>query len=150
MRVDQRAPLAQPGAAGFQRRAGSGERFSVAQGPARSGAAAVAAGLASVDALLALQGEDPLGERRRRQARRGHDLLDRLDRLKAALLGGLVPAEELTCLAAGLAAGPGPSGDPRLDEVLGHIELRAAVELAKLGAGERMASPARPGRAPAL
>ena len=41
-----------------------------------------------LDTLLAVQAQEDSGERKRRQARRGQDLLDGLDRLKAALLSG--------------------------------------------------------------
>ncbi|MEE7476774.1 hypothetical protein MHIMP23_10640 [Methylobacterium hispanicum] len=71
-------------------------------------------------------------ERRRRSVRRGHDLLDGLDRLKAALLGGRVAAQDLRAIAGRLSERVGESGDPRLDGLMAEIELRAAVELAKL------------------
>ena len=82
---------------------------------------------------LAVQAEEDGQQRRRRQARRGTDLLDGLDRLKAALLSGRVQISELERLKAMLSIRRETTGDPRLDEVLAHIELRAAVELAKLG-----------------
>jgi len=80
-----------------------------------------------------LQGEGDPAERRRRFAKRGHDLLDGLDRLKAALLSNRVPTADLQRIAAQLAERRDLSGDPRLDDLLSHIELRARVELAKLG-----------------
>jgi hypothetical protein len=83
--------------------------------------------------LLAVQEQGDQQERRRKQARRGHDLLDGLDRLKAALLAGRVLPSELERLRATLTQQREATDDPRLDEVLAHIELRAAVELAKLG-----------------
>jgi hypothetical protein len=64
---------------------------------------------------------------------RGYRLLDDLDRIKAALLSGAVPTSELLRLAAALGEAREQSGDPGLDEVLAHIDLRAQVELAKLG-----------------
>jgi hypothetical protein len=83
---------------------------------------------------LALQGEGDPAERRRRTLKRGHDLLDGLDRLKAALLfSSRVPTTDLLRLAGQLAEHADLSGDPRLDELISHIELRAKVELAKLG-----------------
>jgi hypothetical protein len=114
----------------------SGQRFSL---DAKTGAgeakkAASAAPLVTMDALLAVQGqEDDRPERRRRSLRRGHELLDGLDRLKAALLSGQVAAGELQNLVSQLAAQRQASGDAGLDEVVAHIELRAQVELAKLG-----------------
>jgi Class II flagellar assembly regulator len=101
---------------------------------AKTGSAAPAVPLATVDALLALQGEGDPADRRRRSVQRGHDLLDALDRLKAALLSGRVPTADLRTIAARLAERRDLSGDPRLDDILSHIELRARVEMAKVGA----------------
>lgn len=78
-----------------------------------------------------LQAEEDGGERRRRSARHGQDLLESLDELKAALLSGRVCGRDLRRVAERLAAiGPG-SGDPRLDGIVAQISLRAQVELAK-------------------
>jgi len=113
-----------------------GQRFSVgSKGEATDTKKATsAAPLVTMDALLAVQGqEEDRTEHRRRSLRRGHDLLDSLDRLKAALLSGRVEAAELKGLVGQLAAQRASSGDPGLDEVVAHIELRAQVELAKLG-----------------
>lgn len=133
IRIDQRAAIASTGAAS-RGKTTSGAAFRL---PAREtattaqGAAVSHAG--SLDGLLAVQAEEDGQERRRRQARRGYDLLDGLDRLKAALLSGRVQIAELERLKAMLSARRETTDDPRLDEVLAHIELRAAVELAKLG-----------------
>ncbi|ACA18540.1 conserved hypothetical protein [Methylobacterium sp. 4-46] len=135
MRVDPRIVTAAPGG-GVRRPAEGPQAFAVApeaapRGPTSAGGAATLAGL---DAILTLQSQpDDPGERRRRSARRGHDLLDALDRLKAALLGGRVSTQDLKAIAARLAERGGASGDPRLDDLIGQIELRAEVELAKLG-----------------
>jgi hypothetical protein len=82
-----------------------------------------------------MQGDDP-AERRRRSFKRGSDLLETLDSLKAALLSGRVGHAQLQRLAAQVTARGGSSGDAGLDEVVAHIELRAQVELAKLAAGK--------------
>jgi hypothetical protein len=134
IRIDQRAAITSTSAT--QRgRAGSGAGFSLPS--SRESAAGTQAGAVghagSLDGLLALQAEENGQERRRRQARRGQDLLDGLDRLKAALLSGRVQIAELDRIKAMLSARREASDDPRLDEILAHIELRAAVELAKLG-----------------
>ncbi|KMO39429.1 flagellar assembly protein fliX [Methylobacterium variabile] len=134
MRVDTRlaaAPLS-----------GAGPRSLPAGGVFTLGAEAVrvptsaggAVPLAGLSAILTLQSQDEVsGDRRRRATKRGHDILDALDRLKAALLGGRVAASELKAIAGRLAERAGSTGDPRLDDLIGHIELRAQVELAKLG-----------------
>lgn len=132
IRIDPRRPVLGAGSAGQARRAGAS--FAL---PGQEAGSATQAGAVShagsLDGLLALQAEGDAQERRKRQARRGHDLLDGLDRLKAALLSGRVQIAELERLKATLSLRRESTDDPRLDEVLAHIELRAAVELAKLG-----------------
>ncbi|CAN5347506.1 flagellar assembly regulator FliX [soil metagenome] len=133
IRIDQRAPISNAGPAGSARRTG-GAAFTL---PTKEGAASArSAGVSAsgpMDSLLAVQAyEEPL-ERKKRQAKRGHDLLDGLDRLKAALLSGRVEIAQLEQIRANLALRRETTDDPRLDDVLAHIELRAAVELAKLG-----------------
>ena len=134
MRVDPKSSLPPAAASGAQRRGLAGQRFALAEnGGGTASGVASAAPLASMDALLALQGEGDPGERKRRSVQRGNDLLDALDRLKAALLSGRVSTADLQAIAARLAQRRDVSGDPRLDELLSHIELRAQVEMAKLG-----------------
>src|SRR5690349_21173257 len=56
---------------------------------------AAASGVGNVtalDTILALQAEEPLGQRRARQARRGRAVLDALERLEEGLLSGRAPA----------------------------------------------------------
>lgn len=123
-------------AAGAMRPESPGQaRFEVASGKPGSRAAPVrsSAPLAALDAILALQQEDDPSERRRRSARRGREILDGLDGLKAVLLTGRVPATELGRVVRGLTDRREPSGDPELDAIVDAIELRARVELAKLG-----------------
>jgi hypothetical protein len=91
--------------------------------------------LGSVDALLALQQVDESLERKRKAVRRGGRLLDLLDRLKLALLGGELGEGELKALATAVQEQRGATGDPTLESVLDQIETRAAVELAKRGVG---------------
>jgi hypothetical protein len=136
MRVDPKFFAAAPTAAAPQKRPAGAERFA----PSSGGSAAKASGpvaatsLATMDAILALQGEGDPAERRRRSLKRGHDLLDALDRLKAGLLAGRIAVDDLKGLVARLSDRPESTGDPGLDDVLAHIELRARVELAKLAA----------------
>ena len=86
------------------------------------------AGLAG---LLAVQAVGEPVERRRRAVRRGHDLLERLEELRLGLLDGSVPLASLRRLRLDLVRSE-PVDEPVLREVLAAIELRAAVELAKL------------------
>lgn len=94
---------------------------------------ATATGPVALDALLSLQ-EMPtdLGDRASAR-RRGEDLLDALEELRLGLLRGGVSRETLSRLMQLASEQAAQSDDPRLSEVLQEIELRAAVELAKLG-----------------
>lgn len=101
---------------------------------ARSAAAAAgAAPVAGLDALLALQQADPEAERRSKARRRGLSLLDRLDDLRLALMGGVMSDGVLDRLAAELADRSEPVADPALAALLEDIDLRVQVELAKRG-----------------
>lgn len=116
-----------------RRSAGAGFRVAAdeATGPTSASAPPMAA--ASLDALVALQGIDDPRDRRRRAVRRGSSTLDALDALKLGVLSGQLDTAALDRLKSASVGLAGASGDPRLDGVLAEIELRAAVELAKLG-----------------
>ena len=58
--------------------------------------------------------------------------LDALDELKIGLLGGNLSPATLTKLKSAAAFLKDASGDTGLDTVLGEIELRVEVEIAKL------------------
>jgi hypothetical protein len=105
-------------------------------GAPASTALGAAAPLASLDALLALQELPDPTERRRRALRRGHRLLDHLDELRLALIDGEIPLTTLQGLRGQLRQrGDLPDDDPLLAALLGEIELRVEVELAKLEVG---------------
>jgi len=115
------------------RRAASGG-FSVDEGETPKSAAAATSlrTVGGIDALLALQGEEGPGERRRRAVKRGGIALDALDELKVGVLSGAPEPATLTRLKAVTAGLRDGSGDPGLDEVLAEIELRVEVEIAKM------------------
>jgi hypothetical protein len=115
------------------RRAPAGE-FNVAADTAARPAASPTGlrAVAGIDALIALQGIEDPGERRRHAIKRGRLALDTLDELKVGLLGGdltAVTLQKLKAVAAHLKDG---SGDKDLDGVLAEIELRVEVEIAKM------------------
>jgi hypothetical protein len=117
-------------------RAGSG--FALDGTEAGRGAAALSgpASLTAVDALLALQeagGADDALHSPRRAIARGEQMLDILDDIKVALLGGQVPQAKLQRLLRAVESEQAGVRDPELADILGHIELRARVELAKFG-----------------
>lgn len=89
--------------------------------------------LLHLSGILALQ--DALsndGERRSLTRQRGEAMLADLDRLRDALLAGRISPEDVAALTQRLRERQGISDDPALDEIVGEIELRAEVELAKL------------------
>lgn len=92
----------------------------------RAAAPTLAAG-----AILALQSVDDVQQRRARHLRRGHDSLDALERLKLGLLEGRAPGEVRTALSR-LYANRETTGDDALDTIMDAIDVRVAVELAKL------------------
>jgi len=103
------------------------------EAPRNTAAAGSLRAVSTVDALIALQGVEDPRERRKRAVARGRKALDVLDTLKLAVLDGSLDRSTLARLkvaAEGLTEG---TGDPGLDGVLGEIDLRVAVELAKAG-----------------
>jgi hypothetical protein len=87
--------------------------------------------ISTVDALIALQ-DDPK-ERKKRALVKGRNALDVLDTLKLGLLDGSVDQSTLARLKVASEGLTEMSGDSGLDVVLGEIDLRVAVELAKAG-----------------
>lgn len=115
-------------------RAGGAFSLSTAGGAERAAASAATTGagaVTDVSALMALQGVEDPTERRRRAIRRGGGLLDRLDDLKLAMLGGEAGEAALERLARQVREDRPEDADPGLNAVLDQIDLRAAVELAK-------------------
>ncbi len=107
-------------------------------GTALTGETGAAASLQGASAMPAVEGLLTLQEiadgqgGKKRALQRGEKLLDALDGLRHALLAGALPRAQLETLAR-LAAETTPLvEDARLQEILGEIEVRAAVELAKL------------------
>ncbi len=72
-------------------------------------------------------------ERGSRAVKHGRRALDALDELKLGLLSGTLDQATLLRLKSVSGDLKGRSGDERLDQVLGEIDLRVAVELAKAG-----------------
>ena len=91
-------------------------------------------GVSALSALLGAQEVEEDGERasRRKLAQRGADILDKLEEIRRDILAGGVPRERLENLAQSLHQRRAHVSDPRLIEIIDEIELRAAVEIAKL------------------
>jgi Class II flagellar assembly regulator len=122
------------GATGAGRTAAAGTRFTLgdAAGTNRPSGMQAAAPAGALDGLLALQAAGDVVERRKKAMRRGHGILDSLDRLKIGMLSGDVSAAQLQGLRQQLKQQRDAADDPALDELLAHVDLRAEVELAKM------------------
>lgn len=84
-----------------------------------------------VQAMLALQEAPDATDHASRGLVHGSELLQLLDQVRIGLLSGGIPRQTLKKLAADLKSRQHETADPRLAQVLGEIELRARVELAK-------------------
>ena len=99
---------------------------------ARHAAPAALRTVGGIDALIALQGLEDATERRKQAVKRGRVALDALDELKIGLLGGTLSQATLSKLRSAAGLLKDGSGDAGLDTVLGEIELRVEVEIAKM------------------
>ena len=88
--------------------------------------------IAALDSILMLQGMDDSTEGRSKGLAHGEQLLDLLDSVRDGLLAGGIPRATLNKLAAAVTRRHDAFADPKLQDVLDQIELRAHVELAKL------------------
>jgi hypothetical protein len=135
MRVTDRSPIANvQGTSTTNKSSAASSRFTLGGGDAtgKTSSTQAAAPAGALEGLLALQAVGDTLERRKRAMRRGHNLLDSLDKLKIALLSGRVSAASLEILSAQLKQKRESVDDPRLEDILSHVELRAEVEIAKL------------------
>ena len=115
------------------RRAGGGQ-FSLGSTPAAAAASGVASSqsIQGIEAILSIQSVEDSTAGRRHALAEGEEILDLLEDLKLGLLTGSVPLEKVRRLADTVARRTA-SGDADVDRLLDEIELRAQVELAKLG-----------------
>jgi len=88
--------------------------------------------LCDLQALIALQAFEEPKERRKKAVKRGFDLLDVLEGVKLDLLVGRIEVDRLERLVSML-GNKVETGDSELDGLMEEIDLRARVELAKLG-----------------
>lgn len=112
---------------------GGGGGFQVAASAPKANVAATTSSAAttSVGALLAVQEVTDASAEKRRGLARGKDLLQELEQIRLGLLLGAVPRARIERLMRLLKERRGGYADPRLDEIVAEIEVRAAVELAK-------------------
>ncbi len=86
----------------------------------------------SVDAILALQAVDEPLIAKKKAIRRAHSMLDILEDIRLDLLSGGVSEGRLNKLLAHVQQAK-INSEPKINSLLEDIELRARVELAKLG-----------------
>jgi hypothetical protein len=88
--------------------------------------------IAALDSILALQDMGDASDGRSKGLAHGEQLLDILDSVRDGLLAGGIPRTTLNRLAVAVTRRHDVFADPKLQDVLDQIELRAHVELAKL------------------
>ncbi|THD59399.1 flagellar assembly protein FliX [Phenylobacterium sp.] len=126
------------------RTGGGGEGFRIATpetagATSQVGSTGATRGVMGVEALLALQDVGGPLERKRRAVRRAGRILDVLDDIKIGMLEGELSAGDLDRLRRAIRDERELTDDPHLEAVLDDIELRAAVEMAKLERSDRAA-----------
>ncbi|MBV1887391.1 MAG: flagellar assembly regulator FliX [Parvibaculaceae bacterium] len=92
--------------------------------------------ITSLTSLLAVQGAEVVDDATsapKRAVARAEEMLDALDEIKVSLLVGDLPKGQLTKLLQLVESERGNFADSELNGVLDEIDLRAQVELAKLG-----------------
>jgi Class II flagellar assembly regulator len=134
MRIQGSNALSAPAAKTAARRSASGTfSLDTAQSTPTAAAPTSMRSIGGIDTLLALQGVEEPGDRRRKAVKRGRNALDALDSLKLGLLSGTLDSGAMARLKSAAAGLAEATGDPALDNVLAEIELRVEVELAKMG-----------------
>jgi len=118
-------------------RGGGGDGFRIVApaavaGPGQASSVSNVSGIMGVEALLALQDVGTPTERKRRAVGRAGRILDVLDEIKVAMLDGGLSGADLDRLRRAVREERAGTDDPNLEQVLEEIELRAAVEVAKL------------------
>ena len=135
MKITSTRPLRTAPARASRRSAASqGSDFStqLADQPTTVSAVTSSAPLNAVDGILAVQEVPTATDGRSRGIKHGYSILDHLDDLRLGLLTGTLPRKRLVDLGEEIKQARDTVIDPRLSAILDDIELRAAVELAKL------------------
>jgi hypothetical protein len=137
MKIESSGPTRVAASSAVRRGQGpGGTRFTIESTAERSATPLAASSpLASVSALLAVQGAPDPADGRSRGLARGDMLLVRLDEIRLGLLTDGIPRQALQALALELRRSREGVSDARIAAVLDEIELRAMVELAKYDDG---------------
>jgi hypothetical protein len=113
----------------------------VAAGTQEKAATSSTSSIMQVDALLALQGAEDAttGRAKQRAKKRAGAILDALDNIREAMLGGGLTVGHMVNIADMVASHREQINDPKLTAILDEIDLRAQVELAKMSRSLRQA-----------
>ena len=135
MKITSTRPLRTAPARASRRSAASqGSDFStqLADQPTTVSAVTSSAPLNAVDGILAVQEVPTATDGRSRGIKHGYSILDHLDDIRLGLLSGSISSLRLVELSQEIVEVRDTVIDPRLSAILDDVELRAAVELAKL------------------
>jgi hypothetical protein len=102
------------------------------EGVENSGTLSNVASPAAMSGMLALQEISDEEVRRKNLIKQGDDMLDSLEQLRRRLLTGSLPMHVLQNINKQLTMQKQLVNDPRLKSIIDEIELRTAVELAKI------------------
>ncbi len=135
MRISRQGALNRTASAKRPAGKGGGQKFSIEQAGAGGAASTVQAPrpLGSVDALLALQELPDATTSTRHAIRHAENILDALEDVQMGLVVGVLPKTQLKRLLGLIRREQAGVPDPKLTGILKEVELRAQVELAKLG-----------------
>ncbi|MBT4710566.1 MAG: flagellar assembly protein FliX [Alphaproteobacteria bacterium] len=137
MKISGSGPIRRTSESGRPKKkgAGKGADFAAELDDAATDKSATVSGagpVAAVDALLSVQEVGDATSGRSRGAVRAQLMIDGLDDIRQGLLMGSIPRSKLASLVEVVREEREQAEDPRLSAILDEIELRAAVELAKL------------------
>jgi hypothetical protein len=130
MRIETGIPRLRPVSG---RTSATSASFTPTAGSTPARATGGAAPAAYVGGLFGVAPEDDATARRSRGVAQAESMLEDLDALHAGIIAGRIPRARLEAMSTRLAAAETPD-DPRLAAITSDIELRLAVELAKLAA----------------
>ena len=148
-KVGYTRPVATPGKvrkAGNVGASGFSDALASAQEAAETGETVATAPLNATNtaSLLGFQEVDSDQFERQKAFKRGRLTLEALAQLRDALLMGSLPLSTIERLEKLVVAERGQTTDPTLNSILDEIELRAAVEIAKLEVARGMTAPGSP------
>ena len=137
MKISGTGPIRRTSESGRPKKKGAGKGADFATeldeaGADKTSAVSGTGPLAAVDALLSVQEVTDSTKGRTRGAVRAQLMIDGLDEIRQGLLMGAIPKSKLAALVEVVRAERDQADDAKLSALLDEIELRAAVELAKL------------------